>query len=575
MSRSVKLDYIVPVYNPKPSELQRLMGSFQAQSDKEFNVILVDDGSIIPVRSMLESLELQNDISLSVFRNEENLGISNALNVGIKNSVSNYVAFVDQDDFVHGRANEIIRATIACNLKEVWFFTNEFLVDNKGNVGETQKNDFNRIELESGMYLGHLQIFKVSKLKNELHFNSEFDGSQDHELAIRLARKGYNAFLIKEHLYFWTYSENSVSHSNTIKNKTGANKISSKCVEASMKALNMHLTSGQFVNHKDTGVYFFRDESPEQVSIIVPTGAKRTRYRRKLYFESFIQSLRAQTGLDYWANYEVVAIVSRESDISPISKSLNRVNVKYKILVQSGDFNFSEKVDMGVRNASYSKLVIANDDIIINTKNVIASLFGFKNHYNLVVAGPIVLGNSSTIQSAGDRVGENSIHHIGDRINLKTALGARLLGTQREVSSVTGAFLAIDKRHYLVHGGFNKFLPSAYQDVVLCTKIKRSGGKLGVTPSAIVTHIEGVTRGKKLSPAEVNFTWTYLKRELSARDPLGYYAYRTPSAPPIFSALLRLAKRTNLRDIFSFLYLRTTSKFAIQRKKISEKYIEF
>ena len=96
------ISVIVPVYNVEPY-LERCIESILNQSYKNFELILVDDGSTDNSGRICDWYKKQ-DNRIQVIH-KQNGGLSDARNVGIewvlKNSYSLYLSFIDSDDFVH------------------------------------------------------------------------------------------------------------------------------------------------------------------------------------------------------------------------------------------------------------------------------------------------------------------------------------------------------------------------------------------------------------------------------------------------------------------------------------------
>lgn len=85
---------IIPTYN-RSNVIMRAIDSVFAQSFKNFELIIVDDGSTDNSFNLLEPLILTNKIK---YFKTENLGVSYARNFGVKNGVAKYIAFLDSDD---------------------------------------------------------------------------------------------------------------------------------------------------------------------------------------------------------------------------------------------------------------------------------------------------------------------------------------------------------------------------------------------------------------------------------------------------------------------------------------------
>ena len=90
------LSVIIPLYNSE-AYLPRIIKMFLSQeTDYEFELILVNDGSIDKTKYILD--EVESTIPFARVINQKNGGISKARNTGISNAHGRYIAFMDHDD---------------------------------------------------------------------------------------------------------------------------------------------------------------------------------------------------------------------------------------------------------------------------------------------------------------------------------------------------------------------------------------------------------------------------------------------------------------------------------------------
>ena len=92
------IDIIVPVYNTPKKDLLRCLDSIKNQTYRDFNTIIIDDGSNETVRNILDDYCKQNQ--RFTVKHISNGGVSNARNIGLELSTSDYLTFVDADDEV-------------------------------------------------------------------------------------------------------------------------------------------------------------------------------------------------------------------------------------------------------------------------------------------------------------------------------------------------------------------------------------------------------------------------------------------------------------------------------------------
>lgn len=99
------ISVIVPVYNVERF-LEKCISSILSQSFKEFELILVNDGSKDNSGKICNWYK-EKDQRIEVIH-QENLGLSAARNAGIEVSKGEFITFIDSDDFVHPLMLEVL-----------------------------------------------------------------------------------------------------------------------------------------------------------------------------------------------------------------------------------------------------------------------------------------------------------------------------------------------------------------------------------------------------------------------------------------------------------------------------------
>lgn len=97
MNNKPKVSVIVPIYNME-RVLRRCLDSLVSQTEHDFEVILVDDGSTDNSADICEEYAGRDD-RLRIVR-KKNGGVCSARNAGLDIARGEYVACVDPDDFV-------------------------------------------------------------------------------------------------------------------------------------------------------------------------------------------------------------------------------------------------------------------------------------------------------------------------------------------------------------------------------------------------------------------------------------------------------------------------------------------
>ena len=93
-SHDIKISVIIPFFN----RLNLLFGAIDSvlnQTYKNFELILIDDGSTDDINELLEYIKKDERI---IYRRQDHKGVSSARNLGIKIASGEYIAFLDSDD---------------------------------------------------------------------------------------------------------------------------------------------------------------------------------------------------------------------------------------------------------------------------------------------------------------------------------------------------------------------------------------------------------------------------------------------------------------------------------------------
>ena len=101
----MKISVIVPVYNSE-RYLRKCIKSVQKQSYKNWELILIDDGSTDNTSQIIESAVIEDRRIKVLYKKNEGPGI--ARNFGIELATGDYVVFLDSDDYISNNYFELI-----------------------------------------------------------------------------------------------------------------------------------------------------------------------------------------------------------------------------------------------------------------------------------------------------------------------------------------------------------------------------------------------------------------------------------------------------------------------------------
>lgn len=95
MEFSIPISVVMSTYNTEIKMLQQAVESILSQTFREFEFLIIDDGSTDESADYLNSLQ---DERIRLIRNPVNIGLTKSLNIGLKAAMGKYIARMDSDD---------------------------------------------------------------------------------------------------------------------------------------------------------------------------------------------------------------------------------------------------------------------------------------------------------------------------------------------------------------------------------------------------------------------------------------------------------------------------------------------
>lgn len=150
-----RISIIIPVYNIE-NYLNKCLNSVMGQTYKNFEVILIDDGSNDRSGEICDEWE-KKDERISVIH-QENRGTASARNAGLDVSKGEYIMFVDGDDYLESKVCDALYSAFI-NTKCECSICGMALIDDAGNVTTTQG-------IEETVIISGIDAIKDRTLKN-------------------------------------------------------------------------------------------------------------------------------------------------------------------------------------------------------------------------------------------------------------------------------------------------------------------------------------------------------------------------------------------------------------------------
>ncbi len=212
-----KVTVVIPCYN-RENYIAETVESVLNQTYKNIELIVVDDGCTDDSRNVLE--RYASRICILEHPGRVNKGQSAALNLGIKSSQCDYIAFLDSDDVFAPEKIERQVHYLENNPQYGLVYANGCTIDKDGNIinriyGDKHReySDPNRVLLDCYFLLPSNALIRRYVVDKVGFFDESLHSAQDHDFAIRVAEVTRISYL-NEELFFYRRHRDSISYRN-------------------------------------------------------------------------------------------------------------------------------------------------------------------------------------------------------------------------------------------------------------------------------------------------------------------------------------------------------------------------
>ncbi len=207
------ISVVIPVYNTDPEMLSALLDSLENQSYLNFEAILYDGGSTREETLHVLENRSKTEPRFRMIRGQENKGISGNTNEAVRLARGEYVALCDHDDLLSPDALWQVAKRIEETKPDMIYSDEDRITqDGRRHMDPHYKPDYCPDNLVSDNYICHLSVIRKSLLEETGGLRSGFDGSQDHDLFLRIAERTDRIEHIPRVLYSWREVFSSASH---------------------------------------------------------------------------------------------------------------------------------------------------------------------------------------------------------------------------------------------------------------------------------------------------------------------------------------------------------------------------
>ncbi|GIN05827.1 hypothetical protein Pve01_74850 [Planomonospora venezuelensis] len=493
---------VTPVYQPPLEVFRETFASVVAQEFTDWEWVLVDDCSPSPeVRDFIRE-HATTDPRIRLVERADNGHIVKASNDGVDAARGEFLAFLDHDDLLTVDALDEMAHHIADHDDVDYLYSDEDKADEDGNLhSEFRKPRWSPERLRGQMYTSHLSVMRASLVREVGAFREGYDGSQDHDLALRVSERARRVVHVPEVLYHWRAIAGSAAAD--IDAKPYATIAGQRAVQDQLDRLGIKGRVGQ---GSEAGRYVIQREldPATRVSIVIPTlgSAALVFGERRVLVEETVRSALARTDHD---NVEIVVVHDSPTPAAVLDRLREIAGDKLVLQEFTKPFNFSEKCNVGAMRATGDRLVFLNDDVEVISERWLENLVGPLDEPDVGLTGAKLYFSDSSIQHAGHGYWGQHYHHP---FRFRTREDSGPFGelvVNREVTGVTAACAATRREVFLGIGGFTEALPSNFNDVDFCYKVNHHGYRTVWVANCELFHFESQTRDGTVQAWERHF----------------------------------------------------------------------
>ena len=471
------ISVIMPVYNAPVPYLAEALNSLQKQSYTNWELCVVDDGSKDGRGRFFLKQEQKQDHRIHFQAMHKNGGISSASNAALTMAKGEYIALLDQDDKLTPDALFWAVKAINEDMTADVLYSDECKVTSSKPETLTEfyfKPAWSPELLIDHMYIGHLTVYKTEIVRKVGGFRSEYDFSQDYDLALRVTEQTQNIRHIERILYYWRMLPTSGAAGG--KDYARLSNMSALADAFKRRNINVVPAALPYTNY----AYPVLKTLP-LVSVVIPSDSTKM-------LTNCIHGLIGEA--TSYKNIEIFVVTN--------SKTGNEVKAQFPFLsnlnICAYDklYNFSDKCNEGAKMAKGEFVLFYNDDVFPSTRDWLERLVEVFRFDGVGGVSPLLLYENGSIQYAGMVSGVSG--QIGTSFNAgpgdyreENPFNHFLM---RNVSVLSGACMLMRRADYLDFGGMDaEHTPTGHSDVDISFKILEHGLRCVYTPHSVMTHI--------------------------------------------------------------------------------------
>jgi GT2 family glycosyltransferase len=433
------ISVVMPVHDPDPKWLEAAIQSVLRQVYPHLELCIADDASTRPeVRATLESAA--RDTRLRVVFREHQGGIGAASNSAIEVATGDFVGFLDHDDVLRPHALYAMGAYLRDHADADLVYSDEDKLLADGGLGAPAfKPDFSPDRLLAENYINHFTIIRRSLLLDVGGFREGYDGSQDHDLVLRVSERVKHVGHVPDVLYAWRMAPGSTA------------------IAADRKPL------AQGAGRRAVADALERRGVAARVDFGPSPGLYLPRYE-----------LTGAPSVD-------VLVIARTSgpDAQECSTSIEQLSTftrRNVTVVQAGD-NVADAINAAAKRTTGKHIVLLDASTRVITPEWLEVMLELSQRDGIGAVGPRLRYSDGSVAHEGIVLGRLGVAACVDQ----------LLRVIKEMSAVSGACLMTRRDVFEQAGGMDERFARVLFDVDYCLRVRALGHRVLCTPLAELT----------------------------------------------------------------------------------------
>jgi len=426
------ISVLTPVHDPPLHMLEEAIASVRSQTFTDWELCLVDDGSTHP--NVIAALEghAASDSRIRLRRRDTAGGISVATNAALELATGEYIGLLDHDDTLAPDALERVADQLAAQPDLDMIYSDEDIVMDGRQIWLHLKPGWSPDTLRTNGYTCHLGIYRRALVSEIGGFRSDFDGSQDVDMILRLVERTDRIAHIPQVLYHWRVHAGSTAGGDA---KPYAYVAARNAIAAHLERCGIDAEVG----YGPPGLYrvAHRVDPLQSIALVLAVQDERG-------LQEAARSWVSQPHLTW-----TIVLAAPECSLAACQDALGAAGLaesQLTTIVAEAGWDAATALGAAADAATTDHLLLMQTPAAGLTHDWLTRLIGYSNQPEVAAAGPIVLGADGRISQAGIALPEGIPLHLlyGERSSMDNFFGygtsvynvaavSGLLATRRDI----------------------------------------------------------------------------------------------------------------------------------------------